>query len=129
MSKPPCIRGLKQFKKGCPQREWNGVDGCPGWITRPIVTKDNPTEARPANECIDLYMARLQWDTNALLEGNQQAVESFRNGMLEMDTEERRFLPRTSMGVKILVNLIEEEMKAREIVYAHEQRKQIERSD
>ena len=125
MSRPPCIRGLKQFKQGCPQRSWNGHNGCPAWVEELIPSRDNPTERKPANMCVDVYAARLQWDTNAMLQGIQQAIERFRNGMLEFDEGDKRFLPRTSLGVKVLVNLIEEEMKTREIIYAHEARKQI----
>ena len=35
-------------------------------------------------ECIDLWMFRLAWTQCGLLEGNQQATESFRNGMCEI---------------------------------------------
>jgi len=77
---PPCIRGLKQFaKKGCPMRPWSPADpgGCPAWVQKDIPDKSGG-KAHIA-ECLDLYMARMAWHTNALLEGNQQAIESFRN--------------------------------------------------
>ena len=45
------------------------------------MLKKGGTECLEIKECVDIYMARLQFDTNVLLEGNQQAVESFRNNM------------------------------------------------
>lgn len=79
--KPPCIRGLAAFKKGCPQHAWNGEDGCPAWIERDMDKKGGSEKIKVA-ECLDMFMARLAWGTNALLEGNQQSIESFRNGMV-----------------------------------------------
>ena len=78
--------------------------------------------------CVDNYVAHLQWDTNAFLQGIQGAIESFRNNMTEIDEEGKKH-PKTSRGMGYLINLIEDEMKAREIIYAHESRKKIERSD
>ncbi len=32
MNKRPCIRGLKEFQKsGCPEKHWDGKEGCPAW--------------------------------------------------------------------------------------------------
>jgi len=78
--KPPCIRGLPAFKKGCPQRVWSerNPDGCPAWVETRMPTKGG-TEFIEIAECLDAYRVRLQFDTNRLLEGNAQAVESFRN--------------------------------------------------
>lgn len=76
---PPCTRGLKAFKKGCPMRPWNGVDGCPLWVDIYLPTKEG--ERIRIEECVDLYQVRLQYSTNQLLEGNQQAIEKFRNNM------------------------------------------------
>jgi hypothetical protein len=84
MKKPPCIRGLAAFKKGCPQRAWNGEDGCPAFIEAEFAVKGG-TEKVKVKECVDMHMARLQFHTNCLLEGSQQSIESFRNGMVEKD--------------------------------------------
>ena len=81
MKKQPCIRGLNEFKKGCPRCCWNeeaGI-GCPAWIDKKMKAKNG--EDIHIKECLDLYMARLHYSTNALLEGNQQAIEKFRNNM------------------------------------------------
>ena len=74
---------------------------------------------------MDVYLARLQWDTNAMLQGIQQAIESFRNQMLEVDAETQKYVPKTSPGVKVLIDLIENEMRTRQIIYEHETRKKI----
>lgn len=88
MNKPPCIRGLLCFKKGCPQRCWDEKDGigCPAWIEFDMSTKGG-TDKIPIRECLDIYMSRLMFYNNCLLEGNQQATESFRNGMVYKDAE------------------------------------------
>ena len=85
MKRPPCLRNLHQFRKGCPQREWNGEDGCTAWIDVHLPTKGG-NETIHVKECLDLHMARLVFHTNCLLEGNQQAMETFRNGMVEQDS-------------------------------------------
>jgi hypothetical protein len=85
MKKPPCIRGLPQFKKGCPGRGWDGESGCPAWIEINLPTKGG--ERVDIKECVDLFHARLQLSTNQLLEGNQQAIESFRNNMTEIGVD------------------------------------------
>lgn len=81
---PPCIRGLKEFKKGCPQRSYNADDGtgCPAWIERSKVLQPDGS-CKDIKECLDMWMFRLAWTQCGLLEGNQQATESFRNGMIE----------------------------------------------
>jgi hypothetical protein len=81
--KPPCIRGLAAFRKGCPQHSWNGATGCPAWVETTQDSKGGAEKIRIA-ECIDLYRTRLAYHANVLLEGNQQGIESFRNGMLTM---------------------------------------------
>ena len=82
MKHPPCIRGLRAYKKGCPQRPWNGESGCPAWIEKQLPTKGG-TETTRIAECLDMFMMRLHYDANRLLEGNQQAIETFRNNMSE----------------------------------------------
>jgi hypothetical protein len=86
MISPPCIRGLKCFKKGCPQKRWSERDpeGCPAWVELDMKTKGG-TDVIEIRECLDLYMSRLMFYNNCLLEGNQQAIESFRNGMVYKD--------------------------------------------
>lgn len=80
---PPCLRKLDRFRKsGCPRAEWDGSEGCEAWKTR-NVPKDanNPTGVKSA--CIDILSEKWRYESLKLLEGNQQATESFRNGMCE----------------------------------------------
>lgn len=79
---PPCIRGLQQFKKGCPEKTWDGESGCPCWIEEMVVDSET-SKKRIEKKCLDLWMFTIAWHSNGLLEGNQQAVESFRNNVSE----------------------------------------------
>jgi hypothetical protein len=72
----PCIRGLKEFKKGCPENSL-----CPAWVEtlgslHPKVIK----------QCVDVVIANLLWDLNCNMIGVQQASEGTRNmtGLLSM---------------------------------------------
>jgi len=80
MLKKPCIRGLKEFKNGCPGMAWSEKHstGCPAWIEREMFSRGGMKKTKFA-ECLDHWTAKLQYDTNVLLEGVQQAVETFRN--------------------------------------------------
>jgi len=79
MKRPPCIRGLTQFKKGCPQRQWDGSAGCPAWIELSIASKGNPLQREVKKQCVDLWAFEFQWAALGTLEGVQQATESSRN--------------------------------------------------
>ena len=76
---PPCIRGLKQFKDGCPMRPWNGTDGCPAWIEMPVATIGDPQKKEIRRQCIDIWAFEFQWAALGSLEGTQRATESNRN--------------------------------------------------
>jgi len=83
LNKVPCIRDLKMFRKsGCPQKEWDGIQGCPCWKEMVVSSKENPQKKESKKQCIDLWQFELQWAMLGVMEGNQQAVESFRNGMV-----------------------------------------------
>lgn len=73
----PCIRSLKEFKKGCPEN-----NACPAWVT--TLGKLQP---RIINKCADIVMVDLLWDLNCNTIGTQAATESFRNGMCEVVVE------------------------------------------
>ena len=104
MNKMPCIRGLKQFSKGCPQRAWNGTDGCPAWIEIDMSTKGGQEKIK-IRECLDIYMSRLMFYNNVLLEGNQQGIESFRNGMIYKD-EQGNAVPKPTNVDIVLLNML-----------------------
>lgn len=82
MKKPPCIRGLKEFKKGCPCRPWDGETGCPAWAELLVTPNGEPLKQKDKiGKCLDHWALDLQLKSLGLLEGNQQAIESFRNNM------------------------------------------------
>lgn len=82
MKKAPCIRGLREFRKGCPGRPWDGEQGCPAWIELLITPRNEPTKPKEkVGRCIDNWQIELKLTELGLLEGNQMAIESFRNNM------------------------------------------------
>ena len=77
---PPCIRGLKRFeKKGCPQKEWDGKEGCPAWIELVISSRGSPLKNEIKKQCLDLWLWEFSWAGMGQREGMQQATESNRN--------------------------------------------------
>lgn len=107
MKMSPCIRGLKQFNKGCPEMTYNPNTGlgCPAWQEIDMATKGGQDKIE-IRECLDLYTARLLYHNNCLLESNQQALESFRNGMLWKD-EKGNIVPKPGHSDIVLYNLLE----------------------
>ena len=86
----PCTRGLKRFEaSGCPQMEYSfkTPQGCPLWIELSVPDDKNPAKKSIKKKCVDLWYFTLLYNALALLEGNQQATESFRNGMLEVNPD------------------------------------------
>ena len=59
-----------------------------------------------------------------LLEGNQQAIESFRNGMLDT-SDPNNLKPKPDAAMIHLINILLEEKNKREIIENHEVRKQL----
>lgn len=81
--KRPCIRGLREFKKGCPEKYWDGSEGCPAWREYAIPTVEKGKPPRIIKDCIDCLSEHWQFEALKGLEGNQKTSESFRNGMCE----------------------------------------------
>ncbi|MCG8551841.1 MAG: hypothetical protein MI799_15670 [Desulfobacterales bacterium] len=81
----PCIRGLRRFEKlGCPEKAWarETGEGCPAWKEYTIPGE----EGKPPiviKDCIDSLSEHWKFESLKLLEGNQVATESLRNGMCE----------------------------------------------
>lgn len=81
---PPCIRNLYCFRKtGCPEKLWNGATGCTAWAELTVPNESNPIQKDIVKGCIDIINFQFQYAQLGLLEGNQRATESFRNGMTE----------------------------------------------
>ncbi len=80
---PPCIRGLKPYEKsGCPCRPWDGENGCPAWVELLVTPAGEPLKPKDKiGKCLDHWDLELRLKSLGLLEGNQQAIESFRNNM------------------------------------------------
>lgn len=112
MKKPPCIRGLQEFKKGCPQKSWSADtgEGCPAWKELIISKRGNPLEKKTKAQCISEWSFEFEWAMMGLLEGNQQAVESFRNGMIEVDNN-GKVQPKADPAIVLLLNFIKDTQK------------------
>ena len=104
----PCIRGLREFKKGCPEKYWDGNSGCPAWkeytVTndggKPIIIKD----------CIDMLTEHWSFEALKLLEGNQQATETFRNGMCETASDGKVY-PKVDRAIVSLLGVIKNQRR------------------
>lgn len=123
--KMPCIRNLERFKKsGCPQKIWDGKEGCPCWIEMPVANRENPQKKEIRRNCIDLWQFDFQWAILGLLEGNQQAVESFRNGMIQTGIDGKDY-PKSDPANLTLLNLFKGLMEKQEIIFEHKMKKQL----
>lgn len=125
---PPCIRNLEPFKKsGCPQKKWDGEEGCPMWKELTTTTRQDPVP-QLRKMCIDVWMFDLKITELGLLEGNQQATESFRNGMLDT-SDPSNLKPKPDNAMIALVNFLYEERNKRELIANHEARKKLEQKE
>lgn len=104
--KPPCIRNLPSFKKGCPEKGWDGNEGCQCWVELSVPKKSNPLEKEIKKHCIDIWMFILQLESVGLLEGNQIAIETFRNGMT-FASEDGKVYPRANPASIELLKIFE----------------------
>lgn len=126
MKNPVCIRNLKQFEKsGCPQKTWSADTGknCPCWIEKIVVYKGEENNEPPRQiiikQCLDLWMFKLAWDQCGLLEGSQQATESFRNGMVEKGNDGKDY-PKTDLGTLGLLTIFQAIQKKQAIIFEHD---------
>jgi len=114
---PPCIRNLNRFvKKGCPQKFWDGKEGCPCWIEMSISERGNPLKKEVKKQCTDIWMWDFNWAMLGLLEGNQQAVESFRNGMVQK-TKDGQTVPKPDPAVVSLLSFFNELKNKQQIIF------------
>ena len=122
--KPPCIRNLPRFKKGCPQKIWDGEEGCPCWIEMSVAKRENPKEKEIKKDCLDMWHFSFQWAMLGLLEGNQQATESFRNGMVETRDDGKDY-PKPDIAVIKLFQMFENMQSDQRLIMEHETHKQL----
>jgi hypothetical protein len=124
-TRPPCIRNLKCFEEsGCPQREWDGEEGCTAWVEMMVGKKETPNVPEMKKQCIDRWQFDFSVSTLGVLEGNQQAIESFRNGMLNVD-QEGTVHPKPDPAVLTLIQMVHDQIKKQNIIKDYEERKMI----
>jgi hypothetical protein len=101
----PCIRNLDRFKKtGCPEKYWDGHSGCPAWKEYTIPGEDGQ-KPQVIKDCIDCLSEHWQFEALRLLEGNQRATESFRNGMCEQGPDGRVY-PKADLAMISLLSSV-----------------------
>jgi len=124
---PPCIRNLDVFKKtGCPQKCWDGEEGCSAWIEMTVGTPDNPNKPLLKKMCIDLWQFDFSVSTLGVLEGNQRATESFRNGMVEVDSS-GQMRPKADPAIMTLLQMVHDQIQKKQIQEQYEARKHLEK--
>jgi len=119
-----CIRGLKQFKNGCPQNE-----SCPMWRNMITVPLSKPNEQETKGQCIDVWMFDLKIQELARLEGIQEAIERMRNAIAQPDPSDpfndNKATPKPDPAIMKLINMIEKEMANREAIVQYEVKKML----
>ena len=124
-NRPPCIRNLKCFEEtGCPQCSWDGEEGCTAWVELNVGSKENPNVPVLKKMCVDMWGFDLTFSILGALEGNQQALESFRNGMVMVDPEGATH-PKPDPGVPQLLNMVHNQIQKQNIIQEHEDKKLI----
>jgi hypothetical protein len=120
---PPCIRNLECFREeGCPQQDWDGEDGCTAWKEMTVGTRENPNVPEIKKMCIDMWQFDFAFSTLAALEGNQQAIETFRNGMVMVDQQGVTH-PKPDPGVLSLLKMVHDQIKKQDIIQEYEEQK------
>jgi hypothetical protein len=126
--RPPCIRNLKCFEDtGCPQQGWDGEDGCTAWIEMTVASKENPLKPESRKMCIDMWQFDFSYSILGALEGNQQAIESFRNGMVDVDPRDNKVKPKPDPAMINLVNMVYNQIQKQRIISEHEEKKLLEK--
>lgn len=115
----PCRYSTKKFQpKGCPEKSWDRVtgEGCPYWKEYNIPTENGkPVIVR---DCIDCLSELWAFKALGLLEGNQVATESFRNGMCETGPDNKVY-PKASLGFAAMVNTVQRAVEDVQLLAAH----------
>lgn len=101
----PCIRNLDCFrKKGCPEKSWNGVEGCPAWKEySQVIEAGQPP--RILKDCIDIFSEIWLKEALGISEQVVTSVQSFRNGMVEKGADGNTY-PKADIGTLSLVAAI-----------------------
>jgi len=106
----PCIRGLEIFKKkGCPEKFWDGKNGCPAW--KEYIRPGEPGKA-PVKiaDCIDVHSEGWIFEQIKLLEQLIVSVQSLRNNLSEKGPD-GNFYPKSSFAEMTLVSFIQQKQE------------------
>ena len=117
-NKRPCIRGLKDFNKnGCPEKYWDKAtgEGCPAWKEYTISTAEEGKPPRIIKDCIDVLAEYWSFEALKMLEGNQRATESFRNGMCESGPDGKVY-PKMDRAVIELVSMLQSQKEDQALI-------------
>lgn len=124
---PPCTGSNDKtlLKNGCPEKFWDGQEGCPKWkeYTQPGKPGEPPIVIKG---CTDILMEHWQFEALKMLEGNQQATESFRNGMCE--EVDGQVVPKMDRAVIGLVSILQRGKEDRQLLDQAGKTKKIESS-
>jgi len=118
----PCIKNLFAFRKaGCPEKAWDGEEGCPCWIELVSSNKSNPLEKEVKKQCMDKWLFDFQWASVGLAEANAQGQEQLRNGLLMKD-ENGQMVPKPDM---VMYNILKSAFNGNGKRVAHNAAKKI----
>ena len=79
------------------------------WVEQEVATRENPLVKEMRRQCVDRWAWDFQWATLGLLEGNQAAIETFRNGMVYYDDEKKTASPKPDFAIVELVRMLKEQ--------------------
>jgi len=95
-----------RIKKQCPETN-RGKKGCCFWLIPgelPLINAKSSDKFPAKGMCSEHIKIFMLWDANFSLLGNQQATESFRNGMIEVD-EKGRTRPKSDLLTATLLKV------------------------
>lgn len=80
-----------------------------------IAERGNPLKKEIRKQCLDIWIFEFQWAAMGLLEGNQQATETFRNGMLQKGSDGKNY-PKPDPSIIALIKLIKEKLQEKTLI-------------
>lgn len=107
----PCTQGIKCFdKSGCPEKVFERAsgEGCPAWKEYTIPADGEHVKPIILKGCAHLLKEHWAFEALKLIEGNQRATESLRNGMCEQDPN-GHVVPKTNRDILALAAVINKE--------------------
>jgi len=96
-----------RIKKQCPETD-KGKKGCHFWMIPgegALINAKSSDKFPARGMCLEHLKVHMLWDANVTLVGNQQATESFRNGMVEVDRNGKT-VPKSSLLTATLLKVL-----------------------